>query len=84
MVTMLSYDWKEQLTLKSFNKALKPHGLRVLSFENGDSYEWVIASESSTLDQIVDGIISTERFKADEGEEESQFRDGLSKMLVSE
>lgn len=84
MVTILSYDWKEQPTLEMLNEALKPHGLKVLSFENGDSFDWVIASADSTTEQMVDALIQTERFEPDEDESESEFRASLAGMLKAE
>lgn len=84
MVTVLSYDWKEQPTIEKFNKALNPHNLRVLSFDNGDSYDWIIASIDSTTDQIVDAIIDVAGFEPSENESEFQLREELAGMLVSE
>ncbi len=47
-----SYDWKEAFELKNLSELLKPFGLKCLSVENGDAYEFMVYGEEITSDDL--------------------------------
>ena len=47
-----SYDWKENFELKNLSELLKPFGLKCLSVENGDAYEFMVYGEEITSDDL--------------------------------
>ena len=47
-----SYDWKEAFELKNLSELLKPFGLKCLSVENGDAYEFMVYGEEITGDDL--------------------------------
>lgn len=48
-----SYDWKEAFELKNLSELLKPFGLKCLSVENGDAFEFMVYGEEITGDDLV-------------------------------
>jgi len=47
-----SYDWKEAFELKNLSELLKPFGLKCLSVENGDAFEFMVYGEEITSEDL--------------------------------
>ena len=47
-----SYDWNEIFELKNLSELLKPFGLKCLSVENGDAFEFMVYGEEITGDEL--------------------------------